>query len=41
MRTISGRVTSGLEAGGEPVADEEQVRLQLETVSGDIDVVRV
>ena len=41
VRTISGRVTSGLEAGGEPVADEEQVRLQLETVSGDIDVVRV
>ena len=41
VRTISGRVSSDLEASTEPGRDENRVRLQLETVSGDIELVRV
>ena len=41
VRTISGRVSSNLESSAEPGAGEDRVRLQLETVSGDIDLVRV
>ena len=41
VRTISGRVVSGLDAGSAPEVDERQARLQLETVSGDIELVRV
>lgn len=41
VHTVTGRVRSGLEAGGEPEADQRRVRLQLTTVSGDIDLERV
>jgi DUF4097 and DUF4098 domain-containing protein YvlB len=41
VRTISGRVSSDLDAAGEPTGDEDRVRLRLETVSGDIELVRV
>ena len=41
VRTISGKVSSGLDAGRAPEVDERQARLQLETVSGDIRLVRV
>jgi hypothetical protein len=41
VRTVSGRVASALEAGGEPTGDERRVRLQLSTVSGDIELARV
>ncbi|HEU4842247.1 MAG TPA: DUF4097 family beta strand repeat-containing protein [Ilumatobacteraceae bacterium] len=41
VRTVSGRVSSGLDARGEPEPGQRQVRLQLSTVSGDIDLARV
>ena len=41
IRSISGRITSALDAGDQPVAGEQQTRLALETVSGDIDLLRV
>jgi Toastrack DUF4097 len=41
VHTVSGRVDSALEAGGEPTADERRVRLHLSTVSGDIELARV
>jgi Putative adhesin len=41
VRTISGRVTSDLESGGQPSDDEARARLRLETASGDIELVRV
>lgn len=41
VRSLTGRVNTDLEASGEPGPDEEKVRLHLNTVSGDIDVVRV
>ena len=41
VRTISGKVRSSLEPDAEPSADEQQVRLQLDTVSGNIELVRV
>ena len=41
VRSIAGRVTSALERGDEPAAGEQQARLALETVSGDIELVRV
>jgi DUF4097 and DUF4098 domain-containing protein YvlB len=41
VRTISGRVSSDLEAAAEPADDDSRVRIQLETVSGDIELVRV
>jgi DUF4097 and DUF4098 domain-containing protein YvlB len=41
VRTVSGRVSSELEAGDQPNRDDDQVRLQLETVSGDIELVKV
>lgn len=41
VRTISGRVVSGLDVGPAPEGDEREARLQLETVSGDIRLVRV
>jgi DUF4097 and DUF4098 domain-containing protein YvlB len=41
VRTVSGKVRSGLESGGEPAQGEQQVRLELETVSGNIELVRV
>jgi len=41
VRTVTGRVSSDLAAAAEPAGDEERVRLQLETVTGDIDLVRV
>jgi DUF4097 and DUF4098 domain-containing protein YvlB len=41
VRTVSGRVASGLDTGGEPAADERRVRLELTTVSGDIKLERV
>jgi DUF4097 and DUF4098 domain-containing protein YvlB len=41
VRTVSGRVASALDQGGEPTDDERRVRLHLTTVSGDIDLARV
>jgi DUF4097 and DUF4098 domain-containing protein YvlB len=41
VRTISGRVSSDLDASDEPGGDEDRVRLRLETVSGDIELVKV
>lgn len=41
VRTVSGRVSSELEAGPAPEDAERQVRLHLQSVSGDIDLVRV
>jgi DUF4097 and DUF4098 domain-containing protein YvlB len=41
VRTISGRVSSDLESSGEPSDDEQRAHLRLETVSGDIELVRV
>jgi hypothetical protein len=41
VRTVSGRVSSQLDAGGEPTDDERRVNLHLTTVSGDIDLARV
>jgi DUF4097 and DUF4098 domain-containing protein YvlB len=41
VRTVTGRVRSDLAASSEPAGGEDQVRLQLETVTGDIDVTRV
>ena len=41
VSTISGRVSSDLEASTEPGHEDDRVRLQLETVSGDIELVRV
>jgi DUF4097 and DUF4098 domain-containing protein YvlB len=41
VRTVSGRVRSGLDAGGAPAPSERQVRLHLSTVSGDIELGRV
>jgi hypothetical protein len=41
VHTVSGRVASTLEASGEPTAEERRVRLQLSTVSGDIELARV
>jgi DUF4097 and DUF4098 domain-containing protein YvlB len=41
VRTVSGKVSSDLDAGPAPDADEHRARLQLETVSGDIRLVRV
>ena len=40
VHTVTGRVRSGLESGGEPQPDQRRVRLQLSTVSGDIDLDR-
>ena len=41
VRTVSGRVRSGLDATTEPLSSDRQVRLQLSTVSGDIELTRV
>ncbi|HET7326082.1 MAG TPA: DUF4097 family beta strand repeat-containing protein [Nocardioidaceae bacterium] len=41
VHSLTGRVDTDLEAADEPGADEEKVRLRLNTVSGDISVVRV
>ena len=41
VRSIAGRITSALESGDGPAAGEQQARLDLETVSGDIDLLRV
>jgi DUF4097 and DUF4098 domain-containing protein YvlB len=41
VRTVSGRVSSDLQAAGEPSGDEDQVRLELESVSGDIELVKL
>ncbi len=41
VRTITGRVSSQLESAAAPGADDEQARLKLESVSGDIELVRV
>jgi Toastrack DUF4097 len=41
VRTVSGRVSSDLQPAGEPSGDEDQVRLQLESVSGDIELVKL
>ena len=41
VRTISGRVRSALDAAAEPASSDRQVRLQLSTVSGDIELTRV
>lgn len=41
VHSVSGRVDTDLEASDEPGADEERARLRLNTVSGDITVVRV
>lgn len=41
VHSLSGRVASALEVGGEPTGDEKRVRLQLSTVSGDIELARV
>jgi DUF4097 and DUF4098 domain-containing protein YvlB len=38
--TLTGRVSSDLESTGEPTAEEEKVRLEVKTVSGNITVVR-
>ncbi|MPZ94992.1 MAG: DUF4097 family beta strand repeat protein [Propionibacteriales bacterium] len=40
VHTLTGRVSSDLESADEPGADEEKVRLKLNSVSGDITVVR-
>lgn len=39
VNTVTGRVRSGLAASDEPPPDQRRVRLQLSTVSGDIDLV--
>jgi hypothetical protein len=41
VRTISGRVSSDLQATDEPTGGEDHVRLRLESVSGDIELVKV
>jgi DUF4097 and DUF4098 domain-containing protein YvlB len=41
VRTISGRVSSDLQATDEPSGGEDSVRLQLESVSGDIALVKL
>src|SRR5262245_31033499 len=41
VRTISGRVSSDLNTADEPTAGEDQVRLHLESVSGDVELVKV
>jgi DUF4097 and DUF4098 domain-containing protein YvlB len=41
VSTVSGRVRSGLAAADAPSPQERQVRLQLTTVSGDIELIRV
>jgi hypothetical protein len=41
VRTTSGRISSDLESGGAPNGDELRAHLRLETVSGDIELVRV
>ena len=41
VHSLTGRVDTDLEASEEPGTDEDKVRLQLRTVSGDITVVRV
>ncbi len=41
VHTVSGRVSSQLDAAGEPSDDERRVHLRLTTVSGDIDLARV
>jgi DUF4097 and DUF4098 domain-containing protein YvlB len=41
VRTVTGRVSSELDQSGDPADDEDRVRLQLETVTGDIDLVRI
>ena len=41
VRTVTGRVRSDLAASAEPGGGEDKVRLQLETVTGDIEVTRV
>lgn len=38
--TVSGRMRSGLDAGGEPSPDEQRLELRVRTVSGDIDIRR-
>lgn len=40
VRTLTGRVNTDLESTDEPRADDDKVRLQLNSVSGDITVVR-
>ncbi len=41
VHTVSGRVASGLDATVEPEARERTVRLELSTVSGNIELARV
>jgi DUF4097 and DUF4098 domain-containing protein YvlB len=41
VKTVTGGVSNDLEAGGPVGAGEQYVRLDLKTVSGDIDIVRV
>jgi hypothetical protein len=41
VRTVSGRVSSDLQAADEPTGGQDRVRLQLESVSGDIELVKV
>ena len=41
VHTVSGRVSSVLDAADEPASDDRKVRLQLSTVSGDIELARV
>jgi hypothetical protein len=41
VRTVTGRVSSELAAAPEPGGDDDRVRLQLETVTGDIELTRV
>jgi DUF4097 and DUF4098 domain-containing protein YvlB len=41
VRTISGRVSSDLQASDEPSGGDDRVRLQLESVSGDIELMKV
>jgi len=41
VHTVSGRVASGLDATTEPAVTDRRVRLQLSTVSGDIELTRV
>jgi len=41
VHTVSGRVASALDATTEPASDDRKVRLQLATVSGDIELARV
>jgi DUF4097 and DUF4098 domain-containing protein YvlB len=40
VRTLTGRVTTDLDTSDEPAAGQEKVRIRLESVSGDVDVVR-